>query len=107
LYAKEWGNVDIESVLTQSLRDGVRPILEWSYLPMGFDKEFFLQMQPNFVTHLKLMWHPMLIMPLLVLGAGILQYVVNLLTNVLDLFNKLGFFINLKIHMCRFFLLVA
>ena len=39
---------------------------------MGLYKAFFLQMQPNFVAHLKLMWHPMLIMALLVLGITLL-----------------------------------
>lgn len=43
--AKEWGNVEIKSVVSHSLCDGVRPILEWSKLPMGSGKAFFLQMQ--------------------------------------------------------------
>jgi hypothetical protein len=32
--------------------------MEWAKLPMGSCKEFFLQVQPNFVAHLKLMRHP-------------------------------------------------
>jgi len=39
---------------------------------MGHCKMFFLQMQPNFVAHLKLMWHVMLIMVLLVLDIRLL-----------------------------------
>jgi hypothetical protein len=47
----------------------VRTIMEWEKLLMGPCKSFFLQVQPNFVSHLKLMWHLMLIMALLVLGV--------------------------------------
>jgi hypothetical protein len=46
--------------------------MEWEKLSMGSGKAFFLQMQPNFVAHLKLMWHLMLIMALLVLVIGLL-----------------------------------
>ena len=70
--AKERRNVELESFVTHSLGDGVRPITEWAKLPMGSCKAFFLQVQPNFVAHLKLMWNPMLIMALLVLVIGLL-----------------------------------
>ena len=70
--AKERRNVDLERIITHSLGDGVRPITEWAKLLMGFYKTFFLQVQPNFVTHLKLMWHLMLIMVLFVLVIGLL-----------------------------------
>ena len=46
--------------------------MEWAKLPMGLCKVFFLQVKPNFVTHLKLMWNPMLIMALLVLVIRLL-----------------------------------
>ena len=46
----------------------------------------------------------MLIMSLLVLGIGLIQDVVNLLMDVLDVLNKLGFFIILELYMCGFFL---
>jgi hypothetical protein len=69
---KEGGNVELKSIVTHNLDDGVRPITEWAKLPMGPFKAFFLQMQPNFVAHLKLMWHPMLIMALLVLDIRLL-----------------------------------
>jgi hypothetical protein len=70
--AKERGNVELKRIVTHILGDGVWPITEWVKLPMRPCKAFFLQVKPNFVTHLKLMWHPMLIMALLVLGIRLL-----------------------------------
>jgi hypothetical protein len=70
--AKERRNVELKIIITHNLGDGVRSIMEWVKLPMGSCKVFFLQVQPNFVSHLKLMWHPMLIMALLVLVIGLL-----------------------------------
>jgi hypothetical protein len=70
--AKERGNVELKTIVTHNLGDGVQPIKEWLKLSMGPCKAFFLQVQPNFVSHLKLMWHPMLIMALLVLGIRLL-----------------------------------
>jgi hypothetical protein len=70
--AKERENVELKSIPTHNLGDGVQTITEWAKLPMGPCKAFFLQVQPNFVAHLKLMWHPMLIMVLLVLGIRLL-----------------------------------
>ena len=61
---------------------------------MGSCKVLFLQMQPNFISHLKLVWHPVLIMVLLVLGIGILKNILNLLADVLDLLNEPGGFVN-------------
>jgi hypothetical protein len=69
---KEGENVELKTIITHSLGDGVRYIMEWKKLPMRPCKEFFLQVQPNFVSHLKLVWHPVLIMTSLVLGIGIL-----------------------------------
>ena len=69
---------------------------------MGSSKALFLQMQPNFVSHLKIMWHPMSIMSFLVLGIGLLQDAVNLLVDVLNAFNKYGFLISLRQYMCVF-----
>lgn len=71
---------------------------------MGLDKAFFLKMKPNFIAHLKILCHPMLIMSLLVLGIEFIQDVMNLLVNVLDVFNKPGFFINVGMYICGFFL---
>jgi hypothetical protein len=70
--AKERGNVELKIIVTHSLGDGVQPIMEWVKIPMGICKEFFLQVQPNFVAHLKLMCHLMLIMELLVIGIRLL-----------------------------------
>ena len=69
---KERRNVELKIIISHGLVDGVRPITEWEKLLMGSFKAFFLQVQPNFVAHLKLMWHPMLIMVLFVLVIGLL-----------------------------------
>jgi hypothetical protein len=70
--AKEMGNVELKSIITHRLGDGVWPITEWVKLLIGFGKVLFLQIQPNFVAHLKLMWHPVLSMALLVVVIGLL-----------------------------------
>ena len=70
--AKERGNVERKRIVTHNLCDGVYPIPEWSNLSMGIYNVFFMQVQPHFVFHLKLMWHSMLIMVFLVLGIGLL-----------------------------------
>ena len=70
--AKERRNVELESIITHNLGDGVQPITEWLNLLMGSCKALFLQVQPNVVAHLKLMWHPVLIMALLLLIIGLL-----------------------------------
>ena len=46
--------------------------MEWVKLMMGSYKALFLQVQPNFVAHQKLMWQSMLNMALLVLVIGLL-----------------------------------
>ena len=69
---KERGNVELKILITNSIGDGVSPIMEWVKLPMVQCKVFFLQVQPNFVSKLKIMWHLMLIMALLVLVIGLL-----------------------------------
>jgi hypothetical protein len=49
---------------------------------MGSCEALFLQMQPYLIiSHVKCVWHPMLIMALLVLGIGFLQIFMNLLLN--------------------------
>ena len=69
---KEGGNIELKIIVTHSLGDGVWLIPEWAKISMETYKDLFLQVQPKFVTHLKLMWHPMLIMELLVLGIRLL-----------------------------------
>ena len=81
--AKEVGNVELEQIITHNLGDGVRSIAEWINLLMGSCKVFFMQMQAIFISHLKFVWHPVLIMVLLVLGIGLLQNILNLLADVL------------------------
>jgi hypothetical protein len=70
--AKERRNVELKIIIPHNLGDGVWPIMEWENLSMGPCKAFFLQVQPNFVAHMKLMWHPMLIMALRVIVIGLL-----------------------------------
>jgi hypothetical protein len=81
---KEGGKVDLKIIVTHSLGDGLRSIIEWKKLPMIPCKAFFLQVQPNFVSHMKLMWHLVLIMALIVLVIGLLKNIWNLLVDVLD-----------------------
>ena len=56
--AKEWRNAVLQSIVSRSLGTDVRTMLEWSEFLMGSGKAFSLQMQPNFVAHLKLVWYP-------------------------------------------------
>jgi hypothetical protein len=70
--AKERRNVELESIITHILGDDVWPITEWEKLLMGSCKALFLQVQSNFIAHLKLMWHLVLIMALLVLVIGLM-----------------------------------
>jgi hypothetical protein len=70
--AKERGNVELKIIFSHNLGDVVRSIAEWKNIPVGICKVFFLQAKPNFVSHLKLVWHLVLIMVLLVLGIGIM-----------------------------------
>ena len=57
--------------------------------------------QPDFVAHLKLVWHSMLIMLLLVLGIWFLQNVMELLANMLDVLNEDVFLICFALDMSR------
>jgi hypothetical protein len=63
-----------------------------------------MQMQPNLVAHLDFVWNPMLIMVLLVLGIGFLQNIMDLLPDVLNIFNELGGFVGLCVSMRGFVL---
>jgi hypothetical protein len=85
--AKERVNTQFKRVLTHSLHDGLRPILQWDEIPMGVFEALFLQMKPCFITNLKLVWNPMLVMSFLVLGIGFLQDIMNLFLDVLDPFK--------------------
>jgi hypothetical protein len=56
-------------------------------------------MQPHFVAHLEIVWHPMLIMLLLVLSIGFVQDVMNLLADVLNVLNEVVFLVSLRLNM--------
>jgi hypothetical protein len=101
--AKEGGNVELKRIVTHNLGDGVRFIAEWTNLVMESCKELFIQLQPNFIVYLKLVWHSVLIMVLLVLGIGLIQNILNLLVDVLDSFNEMGDFFGFTLCMGRFF----
>ena len=101
---KEGVNVDLKIIFIHKLNDGVRSIAEWTKLPMGSCKAFFQQVQPNFISHLKLVWHPMLIMALLVLSIELLQNILNLLADVLDSLNEPGGFVIFGLGMGQFFM---
>lgn len=66
---------------------------------MGSCEELFLQIQPYLISHLNLVWNPMLIMSLFVLGIGFLQNIVDLLEDVLDPFNEFVLFFSLELCM--------
>jgi hypothetical protein len=71
---RKGGMLSSKSLSPIDLGDGIRSIVEWMKLPMGSCKAFFLQLQPNFISHLKLVWHLVLIMVFLVLGIGLLKF---------------------------------
>jgi hypothetical protein len=106
VHAKEGGNVELKIIINHNLGDGIRPIVEWKNILMGSCKSFFLQVKSNFIYHLKLVWHLVLIMVFLVLGNGLLQNILNMLADVLDLFNEPGVFVGFGLRMGRFFLCV-
>ena len=72
MQSKERRNVELKRIIPHGLGDSVRSITEWENIPMDSYKAFFLQVQPKFVAHLKLMRHPMFIMALFVLVIRLL-----------------------------------
>ena len=56
-------------------------------------------MKPNLVGHLEFVWNSMLIMALLVLGINFLQNIMDLLLDVLNIFNEPGGFAGLFVSM--------
>ena len=69
---------------------------------MGSYEVLFLQMQPKLVAHLEFVWNSMLIMVLLVLGIGFLQNIMDLLSDVLNVFNEPSSFVSLCVTMRGF-----
>ena len=104
MQSKEGGNVELKIIVTHNLGDGIRSIAEWMKLLMGSCKDLFLQVKPNFISHLKIVWHSVLIITLLVLGIGLLQNILNLFTDVLDWFNELGGFVSFSLSTGKFYL---
>jgi hypothetical protein len=96
---KEWWNVELKGIFPYSLGEGVRPISKRMKILVGSSEALLLQMQPHFVTHLEVVWHPMLIMALLVLSIGSVQYVMNLLADVLNVLNEVVCLIRLRVDM--------
>ena len=68
-------------------------------LAVGSSEVLLLQMQPHFVAHLEVVWHLMLIMSLLVLSIGSVQYVMKLLVDVLNVLNEVVCLIRLRLDM--------
>ena len=59
-------------------------------------------MKPNIIVHLEFVWNPMLIMALLVFGIGFFQNFMDLLSDVLNLFNEHGGFVSLYVSVRGF-----
>ena len=68
---------------------------------MGSSEALLLQMQPHFVAHLEVVWHLMSIISLLVLSIGSVQYVMNLLADVLNALDEAICFVNFRLDMSR------
>jgi hypothetical protein len=101
---KEWWNAELKGIFPYSLGEGVWPISKQTKLAVGSSEAFLLQMQPHFVAHLEVVWHPMLIMSLLVLSIGFVQDVMNLLVDVLNVLNEVVCLIFLRLDMSLIFL---
>jgi hypothetical protein len=99
--SKEGWSVELKIIATHSLGDSVRTIENWEEFLMGSCKTLFLQMYLDLVSNLKLVWHPVLIMALLVLSIDFLQNLIDLLANVLNLLNESGGFFSLRLNMGR------
>ena len=88
MQTKEWWNTKLEIIVPYSLGDGVWPVSERAKLAVRSSEALLLQMQPYFVTHLEVVWHPVLIMALLVLRISSVQYIMNLLADVLNALDE-------------------
>lgn len=77
------------------------PYQSGCFLWWGSNKALLLQMKPNFVTHLELVWHSMMIMALLVLSIGSFQYIMDLLADVLNALNEVVSPFSFGLHVSR------
>lgn len=59
-------------------------------------------MKPNPIFHLEFVWNQMLIMALLVLGIGFMQNIMDMLSDVLNIFNEPSGFVGLYVSLRRF-----
>ena len=98
---KEWWNVELIGIVTYNHSEGLQPISEQTKLAVGSSEVLLLQMQPHFFAHLEVVWHPMLIMSLLVLSIGFVQDVMNLLTDVLNALNEVVHLGSFRLDMSR------
>ena len=96
---KEWWNTKLKGIFPYSLGEGVWPISKWTKLAVGSSEALLLQMQPHFVAHLEVVWHPMLIMSLLVLRIGSIQDFMNLLADLLNALNEAVCLVSLRLDM--------
>ena len=101
MQTKEWWNTKLEGIVPYNLGDGVRPILERAKLAVGSSEALLLQILPHFITHLEVVWHLMLIMSLLVLSIGSVQYVMKLLVDVLNALDEDVCFVNFRLDMSQ------
>ena len=101
MHTEEWWNTELEGIVSYNIGDGVRPISEWENLAVGSSEALLLQMWPHFVAHLEVVCHPMLIMALLVLSIGSVQYVMNLLVDVMNALDDFFCFVNFRLDMSQ------
>jgi len=97
MQTKEKWDVELEGITPHSLGDGVWPILEWVKLTLGSNEALLMHMYSNFVTHLELVRHSMLIMAFLVLSIGSIQYIMDLLQDVLNVLNEAISHVNFRL----------
>ena len=104
MQSKERWNVEIKVIVPYNLSDSVWHISERAKLAVRPNKALFLEMKPNFFAHLELMQHLMLIMALLVLSIGSIQYIVDMLVDVFNVLNEVVSPIGFELDMSRIYL---
>lgn len=101
---KERWDAELKGIVPDNLGDGVWPISECQKLAVVSSKALLLKMYPNFVAHLEFMRHSMLIMALLVLSIGSVQYIMDLLVDVLNVLNEVVSPFSFGLHVSRIYL---
>jgi len=87
--------IKVKSILTNFLKYLERPIPYWLHLLTFTLHSVFVDVQPDLITNLEAMRNSMLIMPCLVLVLALFHLFLQFLVNFLDLFNELGFFVDI------------